>query len=265
MNTEPQGLVIHTGIATLQAKTQPLKNKIISHPLYQNIHSLKDVQNFMNFHIYAVWDFMSLLKSLQRKLTGVTLPWLPTADPMSRRLMNQIVLCEESDLDQNGHPISHFELYLRGMKECGANTQSIEEMMAAIREGQPFKTVMSNMPLPEEVHAFLKNTWDLIDKAPIHEIAAVFAIAREGLIPDMFMAMTSSLKNQFPKELYTFNYYLDRHTEEDEKHAQMAYHMLSALCKDDTQKWEDATQAVQEALQARLSLWDGALRAIQSQ
>ena len=61
LNPELQGLVIHTGIATLQSQTQPLKNKIIGHPLYQHIHTLQDVQNFMNFHIYAVWDFMSLL------------------------------------------------------------------------------------------------------------------------------------------------------------------------------------------------------------
>ena len=263
MSNLPNWLYIHPRLQELQDRTSDIRQQIIGHTLFSSIHTLEDIKILMTFHIYAVWDFMSLLKTLQLKLTGVSLPWMPTSDPLTRRLINHIVLVEESDLDQDGSPISHFELYLRAMKSCGADTTPIETMMAAIRRGQPFKTVMTNMQLPWAVFHFLKNTWDLVDKAPIHEVAAVFALAREGLIPDMFTSLTEGLKNQFPAELYDFHYYLDRHKIEDKDHAQMAFHMLSTLCQDDDQKWEDAFQAVQEALFARLTLWNGALEKIQ--
>jgi len=257
-------IFIHPKIEELKKEIEPIREKIMTHQLYQNIHQLEDIQIFMSFHIFAVWDFMSLLKSLQQKLTRVTIPWLPTTDPLSRRLINQIVLTEESDIDEKGYPISHFELYLKAMEECGADTSLITAMMNSITQNKPFPTIINNMILPPAVYTFLKNTWDLIDKAPIHEVAAVFAFAREGLIPDMFVAMTDRIKNEFPEKLHTFFYYLERHIEEDVDHALMAYHMLSSLCRDDENKWQDASQAIKEALEARLTLWDGALESIQN-
>lgn len=261
----PQGLKIHPGIDTLQESTEKIRTQIINHPLYKNINSIEDLRIFMSFHIFAVWDFMSLLKSLQQKLTGVSLPWLPTSDPLSRRLINHIVLVEESDIDADGSTLSHFELYLKAMKSCGAPTETIDNMILSIRKGESFNSILSKMTLSTGVFQFLKNTWDLIDKAPTHEVAAVFALAREGLIPDMFMSMSKNFKEEHPKILDPFYYYLERHIEEDEDHAQMAFHMLSSLCKDDTQKWDDAEQAAKEALQARLTLWDAALEEIMRQ
>ncbi len=264
MSNLPNWLHISPRVQDLQDRTADIRNQIINHSLFSNIHTLEDVQILMGFHVFAVWDFMSLLKTLQLKLTGVSLPWMPTFDPLTRRLINQIVLMEESDLDQDDAPISHFELYLRAMKSCGADTTPIDTMMAAIRKGEPFKTVITTMQLPWGAFHFLKNTWDLVDKAPIHEVAAVFALAREGLIPDMFTSLTDGLENQFQTQLSDLHYYLDRHKIEDEDHAQMSFHMLSTLCLDDDQKWEDAFQAVQEALQARLILWDGVQEKIQA-
>jgi hypothetical protein len=259
------GLISHPGIEHIQAKTQDLRAQIIQHPLYTSIHTLEHLQLFMQFHVYAVWDFMTLLKSLQQKLTGITLPWVPTGDTMSRRLINEIVFIEESDIDEHGHPVSHFELYLQSMASCGASTADIEALLERVRSGKSFTQILSSWSGNESIHRFLKNTWDLVDKAPLHEVSAVFALAREGLIPDMFMSIIATLKIKFPDKLHDLYYYLERHIHVDnEQHAPMAFHMLAIQCQDDQQKWDDAVQAVREALQARLTLWDGALAAIQS-
>src|SRR5574343_623846 len=101
----------------------PYREQIVNHPVYKKIQTAEDVRVFMKYHVYAVWDFMSLLKALQRSLTRVELPWYPVGDAQTRFLINEIVVGEESDVDQFGVRMSHFELYLTAIKEMGADTE----------------------------------------------------------------------------------------------------------------------------------------------
>jgi hypothetical protein len=117
---------------TLNQKIEPLREQIIQHALYQEINNLSDLKIFMKYHVFAVWDFMSLLKSLQINLTCVETPWLPVGNADTRFLINEIVVGEESDVDQNGKRTSHFELYLTAMKQAGANTQQINDLAKAL-------------------------------------------------------------------------------------------------------------------------------------
>jgi hypothetical protein len=109
----------HPGIERLEKAVDEARRKVTAHPIYQSLETIEAVNTFMSHHVFAVWDFMSLLKSLQRQLTCVELPWVPSGPTGSRRLINDIVLVEESDELQGGF-ISHFELYIKGMHQSGA-------------------------------------------------------------------------------------------------------------------------------------------------
>lgn len=241
----------------LQDQIAPIRRQIVEHPLYESLTGLNDLQTFSEVHVFAVWDFMSLLKSLQRNLTCVDTPWTPVGSANTRYLINEIVTGEESDVDPAGNRISHFELYLRAMKELGADTTPITDLIQSCKSGTPIETALQEAELPEGIRAFCSFTFELIRSAPIHVQAAVFTFGREDLIPDMFHEMVTRLSKQYPEETHTFRYYLERHIEVDgDHHSQLALQMVEALCGDDATKWEEATQACVQALSLRKGLWD---------
>ena len=124
-------------------KLAPYKDQLLHHPLYQKLTSTEAIQTFMEYHAFAVWDFMSLVKALQRKLTCTELPWVPVGSPATRRLINEIVWGEESDVDQFNQPTSHFELYIKAMEEVGANTAPIKKLVAEIQNGTAWEIAVS--------------------------------------------------------------------------------------------------------------------------
>lgn len=250
--------------AQLQGELQPLRAQLTTHPLYAAIRDADDLRVFMQSHVFAVWDFMSLLKALQRDLTCVSVPWIPKGTANTRYLINEIVVGEESDVDPDGNRMSHFELYLRAMQQAGANTTPIEQLVAAIRNGQPVKEVLAATDLPEGVRQFVEFTFNLIERGRIHEIAAVFTFGREDLIPDMFYSIVRHLNQQFPGQLTLITYYLERHIEVDgDHHSHLAMEMTSDLCGTDPARWQEATQAARQALESRIRLWDGVLLQLQ--
>ena len=115
-----------------------LRKQLRDHPLYAALRYPHELRTFLQYHVFCVWDFMSLLKALQRQLTCIDVPWLPTADPVARRLINEIVLGEESDEDGKGGHLSHFELYLAAMRDIGADMVPIERFLTVLRPAAPW-------------------------------------------------------------------------------------------------------------------------------
>lgn len=246
----------HPGIEGLKAEIGPAREKVVAHPLYAALSTHEAVVTFMEHHVYAVWDFMSLLKSLQRSLTGVTLPWVPTGPTGSRRLINDIVLVEESD-ELRGGFISHFELYLDGMTQAGASRTTIDAFIERIRGGSGVPEALTAVGVPAPSAAFVDATWRFVQDAPVHRRAAAFAFGREDLIPDMFEQVVKVNANS-GGHLDTFVDYLARHIDVDgEEHTPMAMQMLADLCGDDDLKWRECARTVNDALAARVRLWDG--------
>ncbi len=243
-------------VETLQARLQPLYQQLANHPLYHSLTQVDDLHLFMESHVFAVWDFMSLLKTLQRGLTCVDVPWLPGAAPESRRLVNEIVLGEESDVYE-GMAISHFELYLLGMHKAGASTAGIDALVAALHDGNDVRTALNVCGAPAEAARFVRDTFSLIESHGLHAIAAAFTFGREDLIPDMFRGLVRDLNHELHGTLSTFVWYLERHIEVDgDEHGPMALRMVSTLCGEDDRKWAEAEEAATFALNARLRLWD---------
>jgi hypothetical protein len=244
----------HPGLSELQRSIELERQKVLSHRMYRSLSSLSDVTTFMQSHVFAVWDFMSLLKSLQRRLTCVDVPWLPEGPTASRRLINEIVLVEESDELGDGY-ISHFELYLRGMARAGASTRPMTIFLEHLRTGRSVGDALLLAQAPPGATDFVATTWSIIESAPTHCQAAAFAFGREDLIPEMFEQVIQIADGD--GALDTFKDYLARHIEVDgEQHTPMAMQMLIDLCGDDDTKWAECSKTVQLALEARHALWD---------
>lgn len=233
------------------------REALLRHRLYDRLRTLEDLTGFMEHHVFAVWDFMSLLKALQAGLTCLSVPWRPTGDAEVRRLVNEIVLGEESDRLPDGGAASHFELYLRAMGEAGADTGRIERFIAELASGCPVSVGLERCGAPAAVQRFVGHTFEVIRGGRAHEIAAAFTYGREDLIPEMFTQLVAGLERQFPQRLATLRYYLDRHIELDgDQHGAMGLRMVGLLCGDDPGRRHEAIQAAVAALKARLDLWD---------
>jgi hypothetical protein len=244
-------------IEQLKTAITPFREKLTSHPLYQKITSLDDLHTFMQHHVFAVWDFMSLLKSLQIGLTCVQLPWIPVGNANTRYLINEIVTGEESDVDQYGYRGSHFELYLKAMEQAGATHEAIDSLLFEMASGKFVDEALIIADIPVSARNFVQHTFEVIETNKPYLQAAVFTFGREDLIPHMFISLVKEINQQFPGKVDTFLYYLERHIEVDgDHHSHLAYQMTSELCGDDDNKWAEAEVAVKEALQARINLWD---------
>ncbi|MEL7219666.1 MAG: DUF3050 domain-containing protein [Bacteroidota bacterium] len=251
-------------IAKIEATIAPLRTQLVSHALYNQLQDIDDVKTFMEKHVYAVWDFMSLLKALQLHLTGMTLPWRPVKNPKLARFINEIVLDEESDLNEAGETQSHFEIYLDAMKEVGAATAPVLNLLSEVSNLDDFTRFLSHSNLLEEVEReFLRYTFSLVQEGAIHKIAAAFTFGREDILPDVFLGVLESAgAAKFPKLIY----YLQRHIELDgDEHGPLSIEMIKELCGEDEQKWSEVELVAKQALLHRIRLWDKIVTLIAAQ
>lgn len=242
---------------------EPLRQEIINHKVYSAIKDVEDLKLFMQYHVYAVWDFMSLLKTLQNNLTCTTVPWFPRGSADTRFLINEIVVGEESDVDLNGVRKSHFELYLDAMQQCGADVTQIAKFIESLKAKGDMELAFYSSGTPREAREFVEFTFDVIGTKKDYLQSAIFTFGREDLIPGMFVSIVNDMHKNFPDSISIFKYYLDRHIEVDgDHHSHLAIQMTSNLCGQDESRWDEAELATIESLRKRMKLWDGAYHAI---
>ena len=238
-----------------KTKIDELTGSLNSHSLLvtNTIQNKNDLKTFMEHHVFAVWDFMSLLKDVQNAIVPSGSPWVPNKGNRSdvARMINEIVLCEESDVDMSGGSISHFDMYIQSMLEVGSDVKSINSFLEAFSKGSPHSFTLATEP----ARRFMETTFDIIERGP-HCSAAAFAYGRETIIPDMFQKLLNQL-NISRLEAPKFHYYLQRHIEVDgDEHGPMSEYLVQFLCDDDPVKVYEAQRAAEDAIRARIRLFD---------
>jgi hypothetical protein len=221
----------------------------------------------MEDHVFAVWDFMSLLKRLQQDMTCVTVPWFPTDDPKAARLINDIVIGEETDVGPDGSYMSHLALYLGAMRDIGASTRQFEKFRSLVLVGAPVEAALARIGAPQYVQAFVAHTMALANSGSTEEVSAAFFYGREDIIPEMFRRLLDTLYDAKHNNdrLRHFIYYIDRHIELDgDSHGPMGRELIENLVAKSPQAHERALRAACRSIQARIGLWNGTLSKLRS-
>ena len=243
-------------IQNLLDEISETRKELLNHSIYSKLNNIESISKFMEIHVFAVWDFMSLVKNLQINLTCVSTPWVPSKNSLTARLINEIVWGEETDVDNKGIAKSHFEMYLDSMDEIGANTKKIKILIDLVKEGKDIFKIIDCLNISNEIKDFLKFTFSTIKENKIHVTAAVFTFGREDLIPNMFIEIVRKIKLE-SKSVDSLIYYLERHIEMDgDHHGPMAINMINSLCENNEVKIKEALDASKLALEKRIKLWD---------
>ncbi len=243
-----------------------LHRQLSNHKLYCMIDTKEKLKIFMQHHVYAVWDFMSLIKALQNHFSPITLPWIPPKNARYANFINQLVLEEESDYaltdSSSSTHASHFESYLLAMEEIGADTQAITSFVNAV-SNRGLDAGLKMPSVPEPAKQFMRFTFELIEQNKSYLLAAALAYGREDLVPQLFRSLQDGMhiNSQVAPNLYA---YMQRHIQLDgEEHGPLAIQLLNELCEDSNQKHSAVANAAERALAVRLDFWDGIQSALQ--
>ncbi len=239
-----------------------LRAQLLDHPVYAEVDSVEDLRRFMEDHVFAVWNFMSLLKRLQQDLTCTKVPWFPADNARAARLINDIVIGEETDVDPDGSFVSHLDLYLRAMADVGASTRQFDTFRSLARVGTSVETAMVRTGAPPHVQAFVAHTMALAQSGSTEEVLAAFFYGREDIIPEMFSRLQKTLAGarRDNASLRNFIYYIERHIELDgDSHGPMGRELLEGLVADSPQRHQRALHTACNSIKARIDLWNGTL------
>ena len=240
---------------SIRRDLEPLYHTLNTHPVYDRLTDIDAVGRFMELHVYSVWDFMNLLKYLQGNLTCTSIPWKPYHTPKLSRLINEIVLEEESD-EIDGTTTSHFMYYVQAIQSVRGDIPHLSQFISDLSSGMAFDQLISQEYLPSAPRAFMASTYSFT-QGSLLGVAAAFTFGRETLVPSLFDPIKTQLGKTGDQQLSKFIAYLERHIELDgEQHSKLAFEMVDILAKT-ADDWAIILESATQALHVRIKFWDG--------
>ena len=238
-----------------------LKQKIDtlnSHPLLSqsDIFTEDHLKIFMEHHVFAVWDFMCILKKLQGIICPSSTPCYPNNFSKNgiARLINEIVMCEESDEISDGIFMSHFELYLSSMKNINAKTDQIEAIVDDVSKNK--LKGFDKYDLEPECFNFLNKNNRLLNTNELHIISALFTYGRETTLPGMFQKLLLRIGESSKYD--SLKLYLKRHIDVDSnRHGPLSLILFNKSCENNDLKYNQALDAAIKSIEIRYDLWTG--------
>jgi hypothetical protein len=249
-------MILNTKFSDIEKLYQSLDN----HPVFNTLSNIENLQSFMSWHVFAVWDFMSLTKRLQRELTCVDLPWTPPIYPHAARLINDIVLGEESDDMPDGCHLSHYEMYLIAMEEIGADTSQVKKFVELVSSGVDVDKALIKVNAHPGIQDFVNHTIKIAMTGNVYQVLGNFFFSRENVIPMMFKSLLE--RWQIDESMAPmFVYYLKRHIELDaDSHGPAVWKIINEITEANPESIGELKEAASIATQARVNLWDGLLQ-----
>lgn len=239
----------HRLITQIEAKIQRSSH----HLVYSKLTSMKKIQCFVSYHIFAVWDSIKLLKSLQNKMS-IALTKEYSAYPSElKRLINKIVFAQTSDLYPYGQPNDNFAIYLRAIAEMEIN---------------PDYFLWDFLEAPDNLDSLKPGIKELVEfnlaivrTGTTAEIMAAFFCGREKLNSTLFTSGIEILKRE-GKECSILANYLARLLLENNFQSELiSLELINYICQDEAESVR-ALQTGLEALNLKQQLWNYAMTEI---
>lgn len=226
------------------------------HRVFAQVKNLEQLRTFMEWHVFAVWDFMSLVKRLQNDFTCTSVPWVPRSAYRAAHLINEIVLGEETDETPDGTHLSHYDLYLAAMEEVAADSRQIRQFVSLVKRGVPMSAAMSEVLVPQPIRQFVAATMRVAENGKTNQVLGNFFYGREDAIPQMFRSLLSDWA--LPADAAPmFRYYLDRHIELDgDNHGPAVRAIIREVVGNDPVQMAELQSAALDAVEQRIALWD---------
>ena len=244
---------------------RPLQEELKTHPLGEAIAEIADLRLFMAQHVYSVWDFMSLIKSVQGQLAPERIPWAPLGDPALRHFINRMALEEESArIPTSGggcRYTSRLDLYCEAMEQIGADASRPRRFLELVTARGLEEALRSDL-IPPAAREFCRTTFRFIRSGRPHEAAAALIIGRDRLLPFVYHNFLARV-GVTPVQAPFFHFFMNRDYHVDDRtHTELGLRLLSTLTGDDPRHLAEAAAAAEASVRARLRLWDGILAAI---
>jgi radical SAM protein with 4Fe4S-binding SPASM domain len=227
---------------------QQAREAVVSHGVYAAASSPAVLRAFMESHVFAVWDFLALLRRLRGEIS----------QPASSGYLEEVLRAEESDLWEDGRSASHLDRYLEAMEEVGADTALFRAFQSRLAAGDAPDVALEAVGAPWPVRHFVSDTLSWASNGDLAEVAAVYLYSREDVLPEIYQRLLTVCEGQ--GEASRLVEYLERHLARyGEDTASQAKHIMDQITGQDPKVWDRAALAAERALLARKALWDGIL------